>query len=338
MVGNMQVPATSKIAEHEPFIVNSYVAKELTVSALANRFDVSTTTIKHILRRHHVMPRPPVSVPQATEFEFRSQVVALRQAGLRFRDIARRVKTTTQRVSEVLQAEGLHRYYRRGEESTARRKISPEQEPELVVAYKEGASLATLSLKYECNAVVVRKALLRCGVSMRRRGGAITPFTRDPLFQDKVRTLWDQNLSQVLIAKTLGCSQVVVSSVLIRQGIRSRLPERHGSWKGGRITSPEGYTHVLMAPDHTYAVMRTTNGYVLEHRLVMAEYLGRPLLSHETVHHIDGDKANNTIENLQLRIGQHGSHIVYRCADCGSARLSPTQIAEATEEVILCLS
>lgn len=72
--------------------------------------------------------------------------------------------------------------------------------------------------------------------------------------------------------------------------------------------------------------MALNTGHVLEHRLVMARKLGRPLLRTETVHHIDGDRMNNAPENLQLRQGKHGKHVVMCCLDCGSHNIGHVEL------------
>ena len=47
-----------------------------------------------------------------------------------------------------------------------------------------------------------------------------------------------------------------------------------------------------------YECMADKNGYVMEARLIMALYLGRPLCKNELVKHRDGNSLNNEIGNL----------------------------------------
>ncbi len=98
--------------------------------------------------------------------------------------------------------------------------------------------------------------------------------------------------------------------------------EAHHAWAGGRITTAQGYTAVRILPDDPLSSMAQSKvgdlRYALEHRVVMARHLGRLLADHETVHHLDGNKQNNDISNLQLRQGRHGKGASFVCADCGS--------------------
>lgn len=81
-----------------------------------------------------------------------------------------------------------------------------------------------------------------------------------------------------------------------------------GSMRTGRCKNYHGYIAIKLQPDNEWFPMAHTNGYVLEHRLVMAQSLGRMLRDEETVHHKNGVKDDNRIENLELRTGPHGKH------------------------------
>lgn len=84
------------------------------------------------------------------------------------------------------------------------------------------------------------------------------------------------------------------------KGRNNFIGEKHPSWKGGLVKNPQGYVSEKVSHDDPLASMRNSTGYVPQHRLVMARHLGRPLLKCENVHHINGIRDDNRIENLEL--------------------------------------
>ena len=83
------------------------------------------------------------------------------------------------------------------------------------------------------------------------------------------------------------------------------------------------YLYALV-PDHPNA---TKNGYVLMHRVIMKNHLGRLLGKDEVVHHKDHNKFNNSVDNLEVmdknaHLALHASErysfgIWLTCPNCG---------------------
>jgi len=103
------------------------------------------------------------------------------------------------------------------------------------------------------------------------------------------------------IGQSLGHNPKLIYKVCKKHSIRCRRrgPREgvgHTGWKGGSIVDKDGY-RLRYHPGHPHPRKKK---YVLEHRLVMEAALGRFLLPKEVVHHKNGNKQDNRIENLEL--------------------------------------
>jgi len=112
--------------------------------------------------------------------------------------------------------------------------------------------------------------------------------------------------SSFQIAKEINCGRQTVLNYLEKFKIKRRniseskkgmmKAEKNSNWKNGISYSMIGYKRIYV-PNHPYAF---NNKYVLEHRSVMEKHLGRYLKPEEVVHHINGVKNDNRLENLIL--------------------------------------
>lgn len=103
---------------------------------------------------------------------------------------------------------------------------------------------------------------------------------------------------------------------------RSRIANPH--WANNIVKLTAGYLGQY-CPGHPKANSR---GYVRHHRLVMERHLGRLLTDDEVIHHRDGDKTNNALENLQLlgnpeHVSLHTTGSLHPCA-----KLNEEQVRE----------
>lgn len=139
---------------------------------------------------------------------------------------------------------------------------------------------------------------------------------------------YGEGLSWRAIASSIGVGHTTVGSILRRY----HCPQRQESFPApsdALVTGPiprGNYLDMSLRKDHPFACMGRKHARrfkVAQHRLVMAEYLERPLLHSETVHHINGDHADNRLDNLQLRVGAHGAGAAYCCSNCGSDKITP---------------
>lgn len=132
-----------------------------------------------------------------------------------------------------------------------------------------------------------------CSRPCRARGRKSRPKTLKVYICPVCGIEFKRHPSREKYSKIMYCSTPCVA--------RARSGEGHHAWKGGRQQRPDGYIDInqSLVPEDLRGMCRK-DGRTLEHRLIMAQHLGRPLKATEVVHHKNHVRDDNRLENLEL--------------------------------------
>lgn len=176
--------------------------------------------------------------------------------------------------------------------------FSSEQEQEICRIYRTGTKTLHLAEQYNCNASTIRNILHAHNVPL-RQGRELTRAGRQRISQ-AAKQQWVNGKVPPMLGKRH--SQETKDKISAAQ-----LGNKNYNWKGGRKRVKKGNQYYIyrLVPNHPSVKNKTTN-YIAEHRLVMEKYLGRILKPWEEVHHRNGIKDDNRLENLELVV--HTNH------------------------------
>lgn len=320
------MPYATKMGQEERQRAAQMYADGQNAEQIAQALDVNPATVRTHLRKLGVrLDRGPRVPPQQL-----ARVIELRAAGSSISFIAESLGLAGSSVRAILAREKAF------EPRQPVAEITEEQQQYVIDLYKSGKGVVTISrlLLVPLNSVT---ATLRRAHVKREHRGRMAKVTSEMAAVMVARYVDGETAEE--IAQLIGIGTTSVVKHLRKAGVAVR-PKgaaagvQHPNWKGGRSVTEQGYVQVLMsADDPFYAMSQVKAGnsrYCLEHRLVMARHLGRPLTSEETVHHKDNDPSHNDISNLQLRSGRHGKGSAASCADCGSHNIVFEPLASPT--------
>lgn len=169
-----------------------------------------------------------------------------------------------------------------GKEWTLRN--TPGFDERLRVAYcEEHKTMRQIAEEFRCNPSAILRHLRRCGIETRKKS-------------DYEPTEKQRECGRQMGHARKGWKMSEEQKAKISQRNKGTRLRDDYEFGGHEKVRDDGYIKVFV-PDHPHA---TKDGYVMKHRLVVERELGIIIPEGFVVHHINGNRADNRIENLAL--------------------------------------
>ena len=174
-------------------------------------------------------------------------------------------------------------------------KVTNEIRSQIVSLRRQGKTLREIADVFNISRYSVSNAITR--TKIKAKYGKIGDKEKEHICQE-----YKAGKTILEIYRESGRSRGTVRKILKESDIERRprsyyRGEKHTAWRGGRfIAKNTGYVWIAK-PGYSRSGRK---GYVMEHRYVMEQYLGRPLKTYEQIHHKNGIKTDNRIENLEV--------------------------------------
>lgn len=167
----------------------------------------------------------------------------------------------------------------------------------LETAYNELKSMAKVAEHFGVSKKLIMNYMNKYGLKRNPQ--------KIPLNVSEIARLFRSGKTIKELAQKYSVSETTIKKRLWERGIQT------DTFHKGYKVKDSGYIQVL-SPDHPRA---DKSGYVAEHTLVMEKHIGRYLKGNEVVHHVNGIKGDNRIDNLRLMTAYQ-----HKCMHSGKER------------------